>query len=714
MMMMAVVMVLMEGSLVVNLMKISINNKILPFLLLCIFITGCVGTIDKNVSNFKKRQTIVKTNQQSNIPIKKIIQCQSYTGNDWINAYQSCPNNALIAANAIRQYLNQGQYVDAKNLVVNINDKLKNNNDIMYLSKMINQPFQLATEIADKAVKSWLIRPSDITLINAPAPVLAKYPDTPILVKNQFESRREFYQRVELAKKQREAQMINIHQQYDIAVKNYNDKIIAYNQAIKNERQQRQTQMNNKRNEFFNQALQQVLGNPILQDWQYDAEQKIFNAKLTSSFGNFNRNVALDVPSDIAKLWYDNNYQFNQLPKVRFSLVEGRVNFDHLSVAWQGREYQGVIGSSNIMNDNINVDLANYSNIGNNNEIALLNIDSKLADMIDDNNAQFDNINFDDDPEIQRQRQALQELKRKKQAREKFKARQKQLALIEEEKRKLQQDLAATGDYDYKGLQIITQWEFKPARQVNDNLFAVVIGNRDYDEGIPKVHFARNDALAVHQYVKETLRLPAENIIYLENATKQQMQTTFTKRLPSLMQARPGAKQVMVYFSGHGIPDSSGKDALLLASDASFFDLQGGGYSREQLLTQLAALDSEQIHLFLDACFTGQGKNGRAISEGKAFRPSARIRDIPAHISLFSASAADQTAWMDDKTGHSYMTYFMLEGLKGRADSNGDAMIDSNELHQYMHQQIQRKSLQEKPSAQTPEFYGKKHILVSY
>ena len=60
-----------------------------------------------------------------------------------------------------------------------------------------------------------------------------------------------------------------------------------------------------------------------------------------------------------------------------------------------------------------------------------------------------------------------------------------------------------------------------------NNTIAVVIGNREYEQGIPLVHYAINDAKAIKQLLEERYQIPAENIIYKENASKGYLEGIF-------------------------------------------------------------------------------------------------------------------------------------------------------------------------------------------
>ena len=65
------------------------------------------------------------------------------------------------------------------------------------------------------------------------------------------------------------------------------------------------------------------------------------------------------------------------------------------------------------------------------------------------------------------------------------------------------------------------------AATTNPDGVAVIIGNRNYQNEIPTVDFAHNDADAIRNYVVEFLGYDLDNIIDLRDATAAQMTATF-------------------------------------------------------------------------------------------------------------------------------------------------------------------------------------------
>ena len=152
---------------------------------------------------------------------------------------------------------------------------------------------------------------------------------------------------------------------------------------------------------------------------------------------------------------------------------------------------------------------------------------------------------------------------------------------------------------------------------------AVIIGNKTYQShDIPEVAFADRDARSIRAYVLDVLGYSPDNVIYLENATQAQLLSVFGSesdpegKLANYL--RPGKKSdVLVYYSGHGVPasgphdgDTTDAQADLLPADADPNTLGQNGFPVRLLLDNLKQLDARSVTVLLDACFSGMSGGG--------------------------------------------------------------------------------------------------------
>lgn len=246
------------------------------------------------------------------------------------------------------------------------------------------------------------------------------------------------------------------------------------------------------------------------------------------------------------------------------------------------------------------------------------------------------------------------------------------------------------------------------AGDLNRDAIAVIIGNQEYKNTAWNVPFARKDAEAVRDFAEDRLGFRRDRIFVLENATGTELKTWFGSsqhpqgRLHD--KVRPDRSDVLVFYSGHGVPDIDSEEGYLLPVDADPNYVATGGYPIELLYEQLAALQARSVLVALDACFSGLMENGSlpGIKGGIKFSP----RRPPARISILTAGTGYQVAYTDDDAKHGLFTAQLLNGLGGAADGrhwgDGNGQVTFGELEAYLSERVNRRALELKGREQTP------------
>ena len=225
---------------------------------------------------------------------------------------------------------------------------------------------------------------------------------------------------------------------------------------------------------------------------------------------------------------------------------------------------------------------------------------------------------------------------------------------------------------------------------------AVIIGNRAYGPDIPEVAYAHNDAEAMKRFAIERLHYSPDNVIDLRDVTQAQLQATFGNArshqgklwrwLP------PGGADVLVFYSGHGMPGGEAGEGVLLPVDADPAAPALNGFSIRILIDNLLKLPARSVTLYLDACFSGQSAGGPL--QGKASGVSLQARQMPrrAGLTLVAAAQADQLASWDEEARHGLFTRYLLRALSGEADGggfgDGDGAVTLGELKGYLDQEM--------------------------
>ncbi len=636
--------------------------------------------------------------------------CSIEYGDDWVKQYNSCPTSPTAAYNAIVQLYARGNKDQAKRLLIDNLDKFDSFDPLEQLSKEMsrwsNDPYMLISKLTESSLNTWVDNLPPPAAFDGELPKREEMPPLPELVKDEFETTDQFKTRVANAKLKRQKIRDLIEARYQSSVKNYNNQVSQYNRKLEKDKRERPKKILAKQNELLAGNIKLVLGEPMLKELSYNADEGVFFARLISSHGNFDLPIKFSVPLSKARSLKQESAQIT--PEVEFTVENNRLNVKNISIPHKNYPYQAELTS------HVNTSLVLTAQLDDTQlKTAYTNLNTikpQKASVTDDNAFFNTALSLVADPELALLKQQQAELERKQEEVKQQKALENERERLKQIITHQQQALASLGGglaTQYKGLLPVIDWSFDPGYS-NKNTVMVIIGNRNYRKGVPLVHYAHNDAKAMREFARQGLGLNPEDIIYEEDATKGVMEGVFKSTLPSLV--RSGKTNVIVYFSGHGM--ASNNDASLLPVDSRPNTASVTGYSRNALMTQLGNLGVNTV-VILDACYTGTSKDGMPLLAAKPVFKSPKQAWIPKNVTLISAASADQIAWMYDSKGLSLMTYYLLKGVQGEADKNRNGEVDSHELSSYLKTTVNRAALALHEQQQHPEVLGMSQILVS-
>lgn len=160
------------------------------------------------------------------------------------------------------------------------------------------------------------------------------------------------------------------------------------------------------------------------------------------------------------------------------------------------------------------------------------------------------------------------------------------------------------------------------------------------------------------------------------------------KSLGFVMQAGP-QDQIVLFLAGHGIEDSTG-DFVYFPSDAERHDngevKSAKAVTLRKDLERIALLPAKKM-IVIDACRTlknGEEKDGRPDMPGIA-RSFGDDRTV-----VFIAGSSGEGATEMDEWKHGAFSYALIEGLRGKADNDGDSVVYMKELDEYVSRVVAR------------------------
>jgi len=245
----------------------------------------------------------------------------------------------------------------------------------------------------------------------------------------------------------------------------------------------------------------------------------------------------------------------------------------------------------------------------------------------------------------------------------------------------------------------------KKTRMNNPDGVAVVIGVESY-QYVANATYAYNDAEVFREYLANTLGYKKSRIKIVTNSRATLAE--FSKLLgPNGWISRnviPNKSDVVVYFSGHGIPDTKTKNTGLLPFDVD--PNYSIGLTLKGLYELLGSLNAKSVTVFLDTCFSGQGREKQTLlADTRGIQIVPKERDIPDDVIVLSAATAGQISGPFKEKEHGLFTYYLLKGLAGAADGDGDKKLTIAELAKYVHSKVKEYAAL-KGREQTPELQG--------
>jgi len=201
--------------------------------------------------------------------------------------------------------------------------------------------------------------------------------------------------------------------------------------------------------------------------------------------------------------------------------------------------------------------------------------------------------------------------------------------------------------------------DFKSALRKDD--MAVVIGIEHY-QSLPNADYSKSDAGIVKDYLK-AMGFQERNIEFLtdERATKSGVEKTIEAWLPNRVKRD---SRVFIYYSGHGAPDPISGEAYLVPYDGDPNYLSVTGYPLKRMYDKLGKLQSSEVVIVLDSCFSGAG--GRSVL-AKGARPLVMTAEgvvLSPNMAVLTAAQGSEISISSPEKMHGIFTYFFLKAIK--------------------------------------------------
>jgi uncharacterized caspase-like protein len=253
------------------------------------------------------------------------------------------------------------------------------------------------------------------------------------------------------------------------------------------------------------------------------------------------------------------------------------------------------------------------------------------------------------------------------------------------------------------------------------NVWAVVIGINNYAH-IRHLKYAVNDAKLFYDYMVGHTHIPKENVTLLSN--QEASLTQIRSILGTYLKSIAGKDDmVIIYFAGHGAtekdvmsPDGDGLEKYLLPYDANPKDLYATALPMREVSHIFNRIQSERLIFIADSCYSG-ASGGRTI-DITGIRASISDAFLDRLVTgkgrvIMSASGANEVSIEDDEFKHGVFTYYLVEGLKGKADTDEDGLITVDEAYRYVSDKVPQATAQEQHPVKNGTVEGRLILGIS-
>ncbi len=241
--------------------------------------------------------------------------------------------------------------------------------------------------------------------------------------------------------------------------------------------------------------------------------------------------------------------------------------------------------------------------------------------------------------------------------------------------------------------------------QDNYGLIIGIKGYPEYKEG-QKLQFADHDAEAFRDFITSP-EGGSFKVKLLTNAN-----ATRTKIMSEIKEFGRQVKsqdRFFIFYSGHGEVDENG-DAYFMPFDANPALLDDKGMEMRKFLEQITRkINAKMIVFFADACHSGSAFGAK----GSDNRFSTLLNEQWSEIFknrdntcvVISSSGVNQSSYEDQGLKHGIFTYYLIEGLKGKADQTSkspDGTVRAGELRSFLDERVGEHAKEKLHSWQNP------------
>ena len=254
----------------------------------------------------------------------------------------------------------------------------------------------------------------------------------------------------------------------------------------------------------------------------------------------------------------------------------------------------------------------------------------------------------------------------------------------------------ATSTSEPKGVHVICEMPTHGSEPPKPNCYVLGIGVAAFQDNTLNLKYPADDARDV-----AAAFLPQQGKLFGKVETKLVLNTNATPReikrgFAWLQKSATQGDLAVVFVSSHGWPNGS-QSFYLAPYDFDPDEPTVTGISQSEVQEMLKDLPCKVL-LVLDACYSGAAARDLAMAKGVENGVDDVVRDfasVESGVAVICSSTGTELSWENPAWGHGALTLAVIEALTGQtqtspvveavsADSNGDGVLDVDELRTFV------------------------------
>lgn len=223
-------------------------------------------------------------------------------------------------------------------------------------------------------------------------------------------------------------------------------------------------------------------------------------------------------------------------------------------------------------------------------------------------------------------------------------------------------------------------------------VYSVIVGVATYNH-MSSLRYTDDDAYHLYAFLKspEGGAIPDENISLLidDAATKKNI----AREIGNTFSKADDNDVIILYMSGHGL------DGNFVPTD---FDGRDNLLSYDDILKMVESSDAKHRIYITDACHSGSMYASKTPYQMELQDFYNKFSQTKGGTAVITSSKSDEVSLEYSGMRHGVFSHYLIEGLKGNANKNGDNIINVQELFDFIYTNVRHHT----NNTQTPSIFG--------